>query len=93
MSLGGGVGGVVGQIVPLVGVSGHLIEFFAAFTIVDVVKVLGSNGMIGANPVGGMGDHCRVRPLGLWISNQRRDTPSFVLRIFRQSTKIEQGRI
>ena len=46
------MGGVVGQIVPLVRVLGHFIEFFAAFTIVDVVKVLRTNGVIGANKVG-----------------------------------------
>ena len=61
------MGGFVGQIVPLVRVLGHFIEFFTSLTMVDVMKTLRANGMIGANPVGGMGDHCRVRPLGLWI--------------------------
>ena len=77
------MGGVVGQIVPLVGVSGHLIEFFAAFTIVDVVKVLRTNGVIGAVPVGRVGDHCRIGPLGFRVANQRGDAPPFVLWVFR----------
>ena len=83
MSLGGGVGGVVGKIMPLVRVFGYFIEFFAAFTIVNVMKTFRAYGMIRAKPVRRVRDHCRVRPLGLWIAYQRDDAPSFVLRVFR----------
>ena len=71
-------------------VFGYFIEFFAAFTIMNVMKTLRTNGMIGAVPVGGMGDHRRVRPFGFWVTNQRRDASAFVLWIFRQSAKIEK---
>ena len=87
------MGGFVGQIVPLVRVFGHLIEFFAAFTIVDVMKTLRANGMIGANPVGGMGDHCRIRPRSFRVTYQGGNTASFVIWISRQSTKIEKSRV
>ena len=84
------MGGVVGQIVPLVGVSGHLIEFFAAFTIVDVVKVLGSNGMIGANPVGGMGDHCRIRPRSFRVTYQGGNTAAIDPGVLGQTTEFNE---
>ena len=71
-------------------VFGYFIEFFASLAIVDVMKMLRTNGMIGAVPVGGMGDHRRVRPFGFWVTNQRRDASAFVLLIYRQSAKIEK---
>ena len=84
------MGGVVGQIVPLVGVSGHLIEFFAAFTIVDVVKVLRTNGMIGANKVGRMGDHCRIRPRSFRVTYQGGNTAAIDPGVLGQTTEFNE---
>ena len=84
------MGGVVGQIVPLVRVLGHLIEFFAAFTIVDVMKVLGSNGVIGAVPVGRVGDHCRIRPRSFRVTYQGGNTAAIDPGILGQTTEFNE---
>ena len=78
-----GILGMIGQVVPLVGVLGHLVEFFASLAIMYVMKTLRANGMIGAMPVRRVGDHCGIGPLCLWIANQRDDASTFVLGVFR----------
>ena len=83
LGLGLGILGIPGQVVPLVGVLGHLVEFFASLAVMNVMKALRAYGMIRAKPVRRERDHCRIGPLGLWVANQLGNAPTFVLRVFR----------
>ena len=76
---------VIGDVVPLKWIGFNVVKFLATVAVVDVMKLARTNRVTRAVSMWRVGDDGRIRPIGVWVVDKRREAASVEVFVFRQA--------